>query len=63
MLLDKCVTLLSILYLVKLAFQNDEVNSVKYIPTWDSLDSRPLPSWYDDAKIGMFGQHFYFYFK
>jgi len=25
-----------------------------YEPTWDSLDSRPLPSWYDDAKIGIF---------
>lgn len=24
----------------------------KYKPTWDSLDSRPLPQWYDDAKIG-----------
>lgn len=25
-----------------------------YSPTWDSLDSRPLPTWYDDAKIGIF---------
>jgi hypothetical protein len=24
----------------------------KYEPTWESLDSRPLPQWYDDAKIG-----------
>ena len=31
-----------------------QVVSVKYKPTWDSLDSRPLPSWYDDAKIGIF---------
>lgn len=27
---------------------------VKYEPNWKSLDSRPLPSWYDDAKIGIF---------
>lgn len=27
---------------------------VKYTPDWDSLDKRPLPKWYDDAKIGIF---------
>ncbi|CDW53766.1 alpha L fucosidase [Trichuris trichiura] len=26
----------------------------KYTPDWDSLDSRPLPQWYDDAKFGIF---------
>ena len=26
----------------------------KYSPTWESLDSRPLPNWYDEAKVGMF---------
>ncbi|KAF5278145.1 hypothetical protein FQR65_LT03661 [Abscondita terminalis] len=25
-----------------------------YEPTWESLDKRPLPQWYDDAKIGVF---------
>ncbi|XP_067936577.1 alpha-L-fucosidase-like [Watersipora subatra] len=25
-----------------------------YKPNWKSLDSRPLPSWYDEAKIGIF---------
>ena len=29
----------------------------KYTPDWDSLDSRPLPAWYDDAKVGIF-MHF-----
>lgn len=24
----------------------------RYEPDWESLDSRPLPQWYDDAKIG-----------
>ncbi len=28
-----------------------------YTPDWESLDSRPLPSWYDEAKIGIF-MHF-----
>ena len=23
-------------------------------PTWESIDSRPLPGWYDDAKFGIF---------
>ncbi|KAK0054541.1 alpha-L-fucosidase [Biomphalaria pfeifferi] len=26
----------------------------KYEPNWDSLDSRPLPDWYDQGKIGIF---------
>jgi hypothetical protein len=26
----------------------------RYTPTWDSLDSRPLPQWYDEAKFGIF---------
>ncbi|XP_028819735.1 tissue alpha-L-fucosidase-like [Denticeps clupeoides] len=26
----------------------------KYTPDWRSLDSRPLPRWYDEAKVGIF---------
>ncbi|MBT5873856.1 MAG: alpha-L-fucosidase [Candidatus Latescibacteria bacterium] len=25
-----------------------------YLPTWDSLDSRPMPQWYNQAKFGIF---------
>ncbi len=25
-----------------------------YAPSWESLDKRPLPAWYDDAKFGIF---------
>jgi alpha-L-fucosidase len=25
-----------------------------YEPTWESIDSHPLPRWFDDAKIGIF---------
>lgn len=25
-----------------------------YEPTWESLDARPLPKWYDEAKVGIF---------
>ncbi len=28
--------------------------ATKYKPTWDSLDKRPLPDWYDEAKFGIF---------
>lgn len=26
----------------------------KFEPNWESLDSRPLPLWYDEAKFGIF---------
>lgn len=29
-------------------------NVGKYTPDWDSLDKRPLPDWYDKAKLGIF---------
>ena len=29
-------------------------DTIKYEPNWKSIDSRPLPGWYDDAKIGIF---------
>ena len=30
------------------------LSSAWYEPTWDSLDKRPLPAWYDEAKFGVF---------
>ena len=29
-------------------------NKYDYQPNWPSLDSRPLPAWYDEAKVGIF---------
>ncbi len=26
----------------------------QYTPDWASIDSRPLPAWYDESKIGIF---------
>lgn len=26
----------------------------KYEPTWESLDKRPVPQWWTDAKFGIF---------
>lgn len=31
-----------------------QYDETKYEPTWDSLDARPLPSWFDEAKFGIF---------
>jgi len=28
--------------------------SPRYEPNWNSIDSRPLPQWFDDAKVGIF---------
>ncbi|MCL4168643.1 UNVERIFIED_CONTAM: hypothetical protein GTU68_002831, partial [Idotea baltica] len=29
-------------------------NVTRYEPNWKSLDGRPLPKWYDEAKVGVF---------
>lgn len=34
--------------------QLTSIEGTKYDPTWESLDSRPNPSWYDEAKFGIF---------
>jgi len=31
-----------------------QTNGQTYEPTWESLDSRPTPGWYQDAKFGIF---------
>ncbi len=28
--------------------------ATQYTPDWPSIDSRPLPAWFDEAKIGIF---------
>jgi len=30
------------------------VQAGPYTPDWNSLNSRPLPTWYDQAKFGIF---------
>ena len=32
----------------------DITTSKKYTPNWSSIDSRPIPDWYNDAKFGIF---------
>jgi alpha-L-fucosidase len=30
------------------------VTEQQYTPDWASLDSRPIPAWYDESKVGIF---------
>src|SRR5215472_329376 len=32
----------------------DVLRAQEYQPTWQSLDQRPVPQWYKDAKFGIF---------
>jgi len=38
----------------RVSLENQKDAEIRYDPTWESLDSRPLPSWYDESKIGIF---------
>ena len=42
--------------LLKLAavFVSIIICKAEYQPTWESLDARPLPQWFDQSKIGIF---------
>ena len=46
----RCASVCVIVLLACLATSID----ARYAPFWLSLDSRPLPQWYDDAKFGIF---------
>lgn len=59
-----CLIALAIVYTVfVVSFSKDinnpsksprEASAKRYTASWKSLDSRPLPRWYDDAKFGIF---------
>ena len=40
-------------FAAKTSFMSSVV-SCHYEPNWDSLDKRPLPAWYDEAKFAIF---------
>ncbi|KAK7090735.1 alpha-L-fucosidase-like [Littorina saxatilis] len=52
LLSDKSI--LAVFIAVLLLAQASFAGSVRYTPDWESLDSRPLPAWYDQDKIGIF---------
>ncbi len=43
-----------LLILTCFIFSNHSYSQDKYEPTWASLDSRPIPEWFQNAKFGIF---------
>ncbi|XP_055982027.1 plasma alpha-L-fucosidase [Sorex fumeus] len=48
------LALLVMLLLLLLLLLPDARGAARYDPTWESLDRRPLPAWFDQAKFGIF---------
>ncbi|HPX42406.1 MAG TPA: alpha-L-fucosidase, partial [Candidatus Hydrogenedentes bacterium] len=46
----KCVLMVALAVAACAAFAQD----AQYQPTWESVESRPLPGWYDHDKFGIF---------
>lgn len=46
--------LLGLLLLLRAASSSQPGAPRRYTPDWQSLDSRPLPAWFDEAKFGVF---------
>ena len=46
--------MLKLLYILSFIFLEINDARAQYQPTWDSLNSRPLPKWYDQSKFGIF---------
>jgi alpha-L-fucosidase len=42
--------LLTLFVMIQLSF----INGQEYSDSWSSLDSRPIPAWFEDAKFGIF---------
>ncbi|KAJ9592721.1 hypothetical protein L9F63_015601 [Diploptera punctata] len=50
MMLKTCTLFL----LIILTIRELRCDTTKYEPNWESLNKRPLPQWYDEAKFGIF---------
>ncbi|WP_121356982.1 alpha-L-fucosidase [Flavisolibacter nicotianae] len=42
------------LFLLSVSLFSTGFAQKKYNPTWESIDSRPIPTWFTDAKFGIF---------
>ncbi|GAG89339.1 unnamed protein product, partial [marine sediment metagenome] len=42
------------LVILMLSLQIAVANAQNYKNTWASLDTRPIPTWFEDAKFGIF---------
>ncbi|XP_073840092.1 alpha-L-fucosidase [Musca autumnalis] len=50
--LNICFTIITAILAVD--YKDASEYPTKYEPNWASLDKRPLPDWYDEAKVGIF---------
>ena len=39
---------------ILLAFSNSLAQQKNYQPNWESINARPVPAWFDEAKFGIF---------
>jgi len=51
---QKAKQCVSLVLLMILSLHVARVECTRYEPNWESLDSRPLPNWYDESKLGIF---------
>ncbi|MBN2665548.1 MAG: alpha-L-fucosidase, partial [Bacteroidales bacterium] len=42
------------LLIAVLLFASVTLSAQRYTPDWNSIDSRPVPSWFEDSKFGIF---------
>ena len=55
MIAIKSLTFLSAILVTNvLSAPNATKPGARYDPKWESLDKRPIPGWYDEAKVGIF---------
>jgi alpha-L-fucosidase len=47
--MKKCCVLLLLIIMTSLLFAQDKIE-----PNWESINSRPYPQWFSDAKLGIF---------
>lgn len=43
-----------IFFIFSLYYATSMADGQNYTPEWSSLDTRPLPTWYDGVKVGVF---------
>ena len=44
----------AIVLFISIFFFSKAFNQQRYESNWESIDSRPIPSWFTDAKFGIF---------
>lgn len=51
---NKLRTTLSAFLITCTLTYNSDAYAQQYQPTWESIDSRPIPGWFEDSKFGIF---------